>query len=202
MIVDMNSLAVGGPHEGGTVILHANPTIVYTADVGYCGKSMINSCQDATITVSVDPSEITVFFAMAAFPADSRPQLVEVLLGIDYNSDRFVLTSTGHCADREFNTDDWPLPGSGTVVGWMSAQSSILLELRWFAGYSDQFTTFKLGPHPTQGGHFIADGPTSPIDDIADYGMLGFGESGYLPCPDGPIPVEERSWGGLKTQFR
>lgn len=206
LIAGANGLVLAGPHEGGTVILHANPSIAYSSDSGdYCGQSMIDECADAVTSVPADPATTTVFFALAAFPEGSSPELVDVTFGIDYDPARFVLLATGHCADLEGNTSDWPLPGSGTAVVWNTPQHELLLEMRWFAGYAvsgELASTFELSVHPTEGGFFGGDGPASPLDEIADYGKLGFGMDGYLPCPDGPVPTHERSWGGLKTQYR
>lgn len=198
--------AIAGPNEGGTIILHANPSIVYTSDTEeYCGQEMLGSCADAITQVPADPAVTTVFYAMAAFPSSSNPELLGVFFGIDYDSQRLVLIDTGHCGDEEGNTSDWPLPGSGTGIGWRTAQTERLVVLRWFAAYvstAEQATRFEVAVHSAQGAYFVGDFPYYPEDAVAGLGVLGFGVNGYLPCPDGPIPVKEGSWGGLKTQFR
>jgi hypothetical protein len=163
------------------------------------------NCEDALVTVPADSEGNVLFFAMAAFPSSANPDLAGVTFGILYDADRILVTATGHCGTDELNTPDWPLPGSGTAVVWNPPLPDYLVEMRWFAGYAisgDVPSTFELTVHPTQGGNFVGGGVTQPIDTIADYGRLGFGMDGYLPCPDGPVPSLEKSWGSLKSIFR
>lgn len=200
------NVTLAGPHEGGTIILHANPAIPYTLELPeYCGQSGLSSCASATTEVPADPSITTVFYAFAAFPAQSEPELIGVLFGIQYDPDRLTLVDTGHCGQYEEHTSDWPLSSSGTAIGWDLAQPDHLIELHWFAAYAESGelpSTFELVEHPEQGGWFIGDWPHTPMDPVANYGTLGFGMDGYLACPDGPVPTEERSWGSVKAEFR
>lgn len=196
--------ATAGPNEGGTLILHANPEIVYSPSLEYCGASGIGSCEEALTRVPADPDVYTVFFAFAAFPSDGTPSMTGVTFGIQYDAQELIVAGTGTCAQWDLHTEDWPLPGSGTAMTWFSPQRHHLVELQWFSAYvlSDAAaTTFALSEHPTQGGSFGSDYP-GPVDEIADYGELGFGTDGYLPCPDGPVPADEGSWGSLKGIFR
>jgi hypothetical protein len=195
---------LAGPHAGGTLIVHANESIVYTdGSNGFCWQSELESCATATSTVSTETSIPIVFYVFAAFPAESNPELIAVSFGIEYDAALLSIVESGHCAEIEQHTDEWPLPGSGLVLMWNQPQHERLLELAWFAGVSqaDEPSAFELGEHPTQGGVFIGDWPQTPVDYIADYGALGFGVPGYLPCPDGPVPTNERSWGGVKAAF-
>jgi hypothetical protein len=126
-----------------------------------------------------------------------------VTFGIQYDAQELVVAGTGTCSEFEIHTNDWPLPGSGIGMTWFSPQREHLVELQWFSAYvlSDAAaTTFALSEHPTQGGSFGSDDP-GPVDEIADYGELGFGTDGYLPCPDGPVPAIESSWGNVKRAF-
>lgn len=198
--------ATAGPHEGGTIILHANPSIIYTSETeSYCGQEMLSSCDDAITRVPADPSTTTVFYALAAFPSSSDPELLSVFFGIDYESERLAITDTGHCGDLEENTSDWPLPGSGTGIVWTTPQTEKLVALRWFAGYAsvaDQATRFEVVRHSVRGAYFVGDFPFYPEDPVVGFGVLGFGIDGRLPCPEGAIPIEKRSWGALKTRYR
>ena len=56
--------------------------------------------------------------------------------------------------------------------------------------------------HPTGGGWFADDAVPANLDPIADYGRMGFNSNpGYLPCPDGPTPAVESSWGAVKNRY-
>lgn len=198
--------SLAGPNEGGVLILHAESSIIYSTDNGgYCGDTLLDVCEGAVVGVPSDPTVTTVFFVLAAFPRDSSPRLGGVTFGINYESDRLALVEAGHCGDEVLNEDDWPQPGSGTAVTWEPARTDHLVEVYWFAAYSRYGaspTSFELMPHPIQGGWFVDDDNPSQIDEIAGYGALGFGMDGYLPCPAGPVPVEEQSWGNVKARFR
>ena len=47
-ILTVGSIAWAGPNAGGTLILHANPSIVYCSDASsYCGQSGLAACDGA-----------------------------------------------------------------------------------------------------------------------------------------------------------
>jgi hypothetical protein len=108
------------------------------------------------------------------------------------------------CGDFELHTQNWPSSGEGICITWNEAQLGHLTELNWFAAYSIEGnpTPIALVGHPTGGGAFGDDDMPANIDPIADYGTFGFYVDGYLPCPEGPVPVEEHSWGRVKAEFR
>jgi hypothetical protein len=44
-----SNLALAGPNEGGTLILHANPSLVFTSTIqNYCGMSALDSYLDSS----------------------------------------------------------------------------------------------------------------------------------------------------------
>jgi len=73
-------------------------------------------------------------------------------------------------------------------VTWDAAQTSQLIEVYYFVGYSisPDPALFTLGPHPTQGGLFGDDSVIGFLDPIAGYGALGFNTPGFVPCSGGP----------------
>ena len=128
---------LAGPHAGGTLIVHANESIVYTdGSNGFCWQSELESCATATSTVSTETSIPIVLYVFAAFPAESNPELIAVSFGIEYDAALLSIVESGHCAEIEQHTDEWPLPGSGLVLMWNQPQHERLLELAWFAGVS------------------------------------------------------------------
>ena len=65
----LSQVVVAGPNAGGTLILHADASVVYTFDeTAYCGGSGLAACSLAVVRVPADPEVMTVFYALAAFP--------------------------------------------------------------------------------------------------------------------------------------
>jgi hypothetical protein len=186
-------LALAGPNEGGTLILHANPSLAFTIDIqDYCGLAALDSCSAAVTSVPWDLEKRVVFHVLAAFPPGSQPRLRGLAFGIDFDSTKFILAGHKTCADFEIPNGGWPGPGSGTGQSWTTAtQTGLLTECYWFVGYNysatyaADSTTFSLIPHPLQGGVFVDDAEPAAVDTIAGYGRLGFGMAGTVPCPNG-----------------
>lgn len=196
-------LALAGPNEGGTLILHANPGLVFTSDVqNYCGMAALDSCSAAVTSVPWEPGTRRVFHVLAAFPTGSSPRLKSLSFGIDYDPAKLVMVARGSCADFELPDGTWPAAGTGTAQSWTTgAQTGLLTEVYWCCGYTysegEDSTSVALIPHPLQHGVFVDDAFPAEVDTIAGYGRLGFGTAGYLPCattgaccqPDGSCEV-------------
>lgn len=184
MALAVAGAAHAGVNAGGTLIAHANPSIVYCSDnTTYCGSSGLTAC-DAAVN-SVQGAETVVFFAIAAFDTGSSPRLSGMTFGITYPSN-VSLVAQGACGDFELATSAWPASGEGTAITWNTARTTFLTEAYWFAGYnyySPQAGVFQLGPHPTQGGSFADDSIPSVLDPIQAYGSLGFDAPGETNCP-------------------
>jgi hypothetical protein len=190
--------AAAGPNEGGTLILHANPSLVFTSDIqNYCGMSALDSCSAAVTSVAWDPGKKIVFHVLAAFPSESSPRLKALSFGIDYDPTKFMMAARSTCADFELSDGTWPAAGTGTSQSWTTgAQTGLLTEVYWFAGYAyseqdaEDSTSVSLIPHPLQHGVFVDDAVPAEVDTIAGYGRLGLGTAGGLPCPVGGDQAE------------
>ena len=182
-------MAGAGANAGGTLILHANPSINYTTEVkSYGGHAGITDCAKAVDSVPANPSRTTVFYVLAAFAPESSPRLRGLTFGIRYDPKRFGLVGRGSSGDSEIPGAHWPNSGSGNAVAWKTAQTAGLLEAYWFAGYAyskQDTTSFTLTAHPDPelGGAFADDAVPAQLDPITAYGRLGFGTAGLAPCP-------------------
>jgi hypothetical protein len=151
--------------------------------------SALDSCSAAVTSVAWDPGKKIVFHAIAAFPPGSNPRLKALSFGIDYDPTKLTMSARGTCADFEIPGVDWLAPGTGTSQSWTTgAQTGLLTEVYWFAGYANSeqtldSTSVSLIPHPLQHSVFVDDTFPSEVDTIAGYGRLGFGRAGYRPCP-------------------
>jgi hypothetical protein len=190
LLLFVPALTFAGPNEGGTLILHANPSLVFTSDIqDYCGLSALDSCSAAVTSVEWDPGNHVVFQAIAAFPSGSSPRLKGLSFGIDYDPTKLVMAARGTCADFEISDGGWPAPGTGTAQSWTTGtQTGVLTEVYWFCGYAyseqggEDSTSVSLIPHPLQHGVFVDDAFPAEVDAIAAYGTLGFGRAGSAPC--------------------
>jgi len=184
-------MAVAGPNAGGVLLLHQNPALVYTADHDYCDESGLTACEQALVNAPADPESTVVFFAFAAFPTEASPRLKALAFGIEYDAERLVLVDRGACAGFELADNGWPASGTGTALVMDSVATGALTPVYWFAAaaYSvGDTTSFALVPHPTHGREMADDAIPAVIDTVAAYGRLGFGTTGYAPCPDSAEP--------------
>lgn len=104
-------LVLAGPNEGGTLVIHANRSLVFTSDIqDYCGISALDSCSAAVTSVEWDPGKKIVFHVLAAFPPESSPRLKVLSFGIDYDPTKFVIAARQTCAGFEISDGRWPAP--------------------------------------------------------------------------------------------
>jgi hypothetical protein len=187
----VSGAALAGPNAGGTLILHANPAIVYTVDTtNYCGQGGLTVCDGAIDTVA--GNRIYVAFAIAAFHPSSSPALAGLTFGVAYPGNIFIVAA-GSCGDFELADDTWPASGSGTAVTFSTAENGHLVECYWFAAYNyysgSQSGSLCLTPHPIQGANFADDAVPANLDPSAGLGCLGFDEPGSSPCPTVGVPT-------------
>jgi hypothetical protein len=93
-----------------------------------------------------------VFYVLAAFPPGARVDLERVSFGIDYDPDRLVILSAGHCGVVDQPERGWPGPGRGETIGWRrGTRTTPLVEVCWFSGYAAEAAdtaSFRLTRHP------------------------------------------------------
>jgi hypothetical protein len=176
--------ALAGPNAGGVLILHASPP----DSTATCDTGGLAACSLAVVSVPADSGQVILFHALAAFPDSSSPRLKGLIFGIRYDPVKFGLVGWGNCANDEWASPQWPGTGTGNSVVWDSPQTARLVPVYWFEGYAystSDSTLFELTANPDSvlGGVFLDDSVPSNQDPIADYGKLGFGMAGYLPCP-------------------
>jgi len=193
--------AFAGSNAGGTLIIHANTTIVYTVDdeALYCaagiggGPGTIGACEDAVNSVPGESAPV-VYAVLGAFLPSNNHRLKAVTFGVSYTAN-VVVAGYGSCGGFELSDAGWPGSGLGTGITFDDVCTTPLCAIYWFAGYT--YTPpgqtvepglFCVGPHPTQGGKWADDSVPAIQDLIAGYGCLGFGQAGSTPCPQETIP--------------
>jgi hypothetical protein len=110
------------------------------------------------------------------------------------------------CSDFEIPTAGWPGCGEGNALTWIGEQAGPnvtmgILDVYVYPGIAKLCTDVDArvgfaemcdGSQPTP----LCNSTTSP----AAFGCVGFDRLGYNPC--GEVPVEERSWGAVKSLYR
>lgn len=187
-----NGTVLAGPNRGGTLILHVNPSVVYTIDSNtYCGASALGACKEAN--PATYGSAFTLAYVLAAFHPATFPELGGVSFGIGYPSPPIVLDAWGACGEFYLQDDHWPSSGSGVVVSFTTARTTHITECFWFAAYNYHAGTpsgsLCLIPHPQIGAKFADGSVPAILDPIAGLGCLGFDEPGIAPCPEFPVPI-------------
>jgi hypothetical protein len=196
-----------GPNEGGVLVIHSDPDVIYSAGTDYGGQSGFGcpedpdcpgtpvECSCGTLVSEVPGpapgGSAYVCWVYAAFPEGACPRVKGLAFGVDWTSiNDMTIGAWGTSASLEVPTTSpsWPQYGSGTALTWASAVRSTFFEVYWFALYAYYDTTFELGPHPSSGGVFADDAVPAHLDLIAGYGALGIGVPGSNPpvpsCPD------------------
>ncbi|MBD3336489.1 MAG: hypothetical protein GF355_13335 [Candidatus Eisenbacteria bacterium] len=201
LLLAVSGIAVAGEEAGCMLLVHTDPSMVYT-----------NGCS-AVDTIStwdeLDPTGagtgVVNWIVVAAFPPGGAEELNTISFGLgDYNPAAVSIGNAGPCSPGlsplEISTQDWPLPGSGTAVSWApNCNSGSLVPVYRFTAYVYATGSIPLAPHPTQGwvnGLVRCNASTEPI---LGYGKLGFGEEGYNPNPSGAPVHVEASWGVIQT---
>ena len=170
----------------------------------------LSSCEVADN--NVDPTRsCPTWKVYAAFPSNSQPRLKSVSWGVNWSLSYFYIgggISQGQGAVDVVYTPAWPDSGSGVTMTFHATQTTPLVDLLCFVGYTyypEQLPglIWSAAPHPTAPSVFLDDSVPPAEDPIAAYGTIGFGVPGYTPCPEPqPVPTVETSWGRLKAGYR
>ena len=185
LVLSMLALSLpvlAGPNAGGVIMLHTVEDLVWSEGYEFCGLSGLRDCESAD--VRVDGAGQSGFFLLAAFPPDANPRLSGVTFGIFYENSIVTVEHWQSCGDFELPDEAWPLPGSGNAVTWGVANTEHLVEVGWFAAYtySELPSLFSLIDPPVKSAIFADDSVPSRLDDVVDFGALGFNTDGYNPC--------------------
>jgi hypothetical protein len=112
------------------------------------------------------------------------------------------------CADFDIPEAGWPNCGVGEAVSFVTAQPNGHVTLGILDVYVYPGTNAKLcmGVDPRVGFAEVCDSPVSggPVcfktTSVEAFGCVGINRLGYNPC--GIIPVEQKSWGAVKSLYR
>jgi hypothetical protein len=185
--------AQAGPHEFGVLVPHVNLQIEYTYGADYDGQSGVRDCSQLTTSGPTSPERPLVWYVLASFASSPGPvRLAGLEFGFgDYDASRVgfvdygIAGKFGYGGEIEVPFSGWPGPNSGVVMAWGQdhVHTEELVEIYWFSSYVYGDVQIPLGPDAYSGsGGFATDGLPPVVDEVYDYGTLGFGVEGYNPC--------------------
>jgi len=118
--VSLPWIVQAGPNEGGVLIVHANPALVYSAGADYCEPSGLTDCGAAEVSIACDSASTCIFHVLAAFPESASPRLKAVVFGVAWDSTRLSVPAFGPCGAGLFAVPDgsWPRSGTGVGLSW------------------------------------------------------------------------------------
>jgi hypothetical protein len=184
-----------GVNSGGVLVVH-DPGLslaLTNGSVSLCGQGTVpTACDDGSLDARIDGanSEATavVWKVYAAFSPSASPRLTALTWGITYPWE-IVLLTQGSCGWLDAPDAGWPASDTGCAVAWSTTQTTRMVPVYWFAGYSYAASaSFTLRGQPSQGGTFCDDSMPPVLDNIAGYGSLGFDRQGSNPRCDGGAP--------------
>jgi hypothetical protein len=180
--------APAGVNAGGVLVVH-DQNLLYTIDgwSSVCGQGVPLSCSDVDTRIdgADNLASSRVWKVYAAFPPTASPRLKGISWGITV-SPSVVIVARGLCGYLEITDEGWPGNNLGCGMIWETAQTTRIVPVYAFAGYSYSTpATFGLRGHPAQGGYFQDDTAPPVSDLITAYGSLGFGAAGFNPCASG-----------------
>lgn len=198
--------AWSGRNSGGSLIVHAEPGLVYSADYDYCGQSYFDPgrCTDAITQVDELPGEASILWILAAFPAGASPAVVLAQFGVENTVGPGAIVGHGPCGPVSFTIPhaEFPSSGTGIAVAYYPTVYRTLFPVYWLAIEGASGDTFATTADPVIGSAVFVDESSQPqSDEIYGFGIARWGSAGDNDCP---LSVERRdaSLGEIKAGFR
>ncbi|MBU1700932.1 MAG: hypothetical protein KJ970_18505 [Candidatus Eisenbacteria bacterium] len=194
-----SSRSLAGPNAGGVLLLHVAPEVEYTTQrKNWCHDIDLEGLHEINTRSKPDPYKAQLIYVLAAFDTSQTSEVQTVTFGLgDYGGEPSIYFDRwGSCQERitEISTPGWPNPNEGTAIFFVDGPlTGSLIPLYWFAAYVYTTTTLPLTPHPTPtiGGSFVNRPQEGVMDEVVDFGILGFGVDGKLPAPLPPSADQE-----------
>ncbi len=179
------SLAQADPDDlsGGVLLVHAPPSLTYTASASWCDSTHLDDCEDQVTSIPTDSSKTVVWFILSAWAEEKSFTAVEFGLG-DFDEESFLFSESGLCLDHAMALyhGDWPGPNTGVAIAtntepWMGQ----LVPIFWAAGVNYAAAdTIAITENPAT-GHAGWASESRESFDAECLGALGLGIDGQ-PC--------------------
>ncbi len=174
--------------SGGVLLVHAPPSLTYTASASWCDSTHLEDCEDQVTSIPTDSSKTVVWFILSAWSEEKSFTAVEFGLG-DFDPESFLFSESGLCLDHAMALyhGDWPGPNTGVAIASNDdAWTGQLVPIAWFAGYNyAEGDTIAITENPATEHAGWVSGESRTTYDAECLGALGLGADGLLCCPSG-----------------
>jgi hypothetical protein len=201
-----SGIASGGANRDGALIVHADPSVVYSAGRDYCAGEYRSpsSCSTARTEVDGFGSDAILVWFIAVFPRNASPAINAVQFGIATNVSSDAVAAHGPCGSSVLELPDpyFPENYTGTLVSFSTIRET-MTPVYWFAVEGTSGNTFGSAVYPGDGrAVFVDDGSPPAEDEVSRFGKVGWGSAGSNECPPDAYEIRSSSWGKVKGDYR
>ncbi len=186
--------------SGGVLLVHAPPSLTYTASASWCDSTHLDDCEDQVTSIPTDSSKTVVWFILSAWSEEKSFTAVEFGLG-DFDPESFLFSESGLCLDHAMALyhGDWPGPNTGVAIASNEdSWTGQLVPIFWFAGINYAVAdTIAITENPATEHAGWVSGESRTAYDAECLGALGLRAEGTGCCPEGGLDGEE---GGTSEQ--
>jgi len=190
MSVLFSSAAPAGRNANGSMIVHTDDAVNFSAGWDYCANNPLPStCMEFTTwTYKPVEEQEAVVWVVAAFGRQSSPAVTAYQFGVYHNLPSGYFTAWGPCGSGVLEIPDatWPdESGTGTACAYGQPTYSYLFKMYWFAavGAVDGYLSTGPYPHGTDGAVFADDSSPPILDGCYNFGTIRWGREGMNACP-------------------
>lgn len=197
--------AHAGENSSAKILLHIGPVTSKNACV-----AVPADCRSAVVSAPAG-SAYNVYVCVGN--GSDSVGVAGLQFGISYNGAGFQgvdIFSWSKCTDLEFAMAGWPSSNTGNLMTWaansncQAGPGTVAAGYFYMAVYTPD--RLSLTPRPNDGAAKVAD-CNAVEDDLTTQApsALGYADFdtglGYNPCQN-IVPVENTTWGGVKSLFR
>lgn len=198
--------AWSGRNSGGSLVVHAEPGLVYSTGYDYCEQSYVDPgrCVDTVTQVDEVPGGASILWILAAFPAGASPAVVVTQFGVESTIGPGAAVAHGPCGPVSFTIPhpEFPSSGTGIAVTYYPTVYRTLFPVYWLALEGTSGDTFATTVDPGLGtAVFVDEGRPAQSDEVYGFGLARWGSAGNNNCP---LSIERRdaSLGEIKAGYR
>jgi hypothetical protein len=174
------------------------------------GCDGVGETSNLVVNGSVDYAYDMFVVVLDVPPADG---LLGCEMGMTWSVDPCDAYGSTLCSDLVFASAGWPCNGNSATYTWGTCQNTVdptdpqgeaavVCEAIYVYAYDPQTTCIDIKPSGFFGATDCNAGSSDLVPNYpVNSGCASFGEGlGYSPCVGG-TPVEETTWGAIKSQF-
>ncbi len=183
--------------SGGVLLVHAPPSLTYTASASWCDSTHLEDCEDQVTSIPTDSSKTVVWFILSAWSEEKSFTAVEFGLG-DFDPESYLFSESGLCLDHAMALyhGDWPGPNTGVAIASNDdAWTGQLVPIFWAAGINYAVAdTIPITENPATEHAGWVSGESRTTYDAECLGALGLARPGAVCCPSSMDGENQSQW--------